>query len=277
MKTYYLIFLLIFFSISYSQIRNNDSKYYSKCKASNSTGAKTSKKELQWSLSKNDILNIIKLSKEIEFTDVHNYYSTSPCNIKVDELILNNKSFEVELNGGSYFYLTNKKVVKIYGCEKPECKKYFLTSIEEVASDNDNSNQYKKVKSIVLDFNNDKINDKIIISKNVDKDIEEFKLTFFNNNELILSKKIEFSNVYITTKSESNEEFILNMEIKDRGEKIFKIIKMPTYFLNKKLYVKNIFIKSKFNSAKTGKEEWLSKEIKINKNLKDINIENLVD
>ncbi|WP_223607266.1 hypothetical protein [Chryseobacterium sp. OSA05B] len=107
--------------------------YFVNCKGEYSTGEKLSERDKKWSLNKNDIDKIMSLSSPITENEWHFSYPMTPCNIDVKNYFYKRKKYDLQINGGSYISLYDGKTTILFGCDSPECQKYFLKSVENMA------------------------------------------------------------------------------------------------------------------------------------------------
>ncbi|KFE96949.1 DUF5991 domain-containing protein [Chryseobacterium luteum] len=121
------------------------------CGKNNSSNEDYSKIK-NWKLSNEDIINIIQKSEKIDEHILHYAYGNLPCEIigkvKVAGII---KDFII--NAGGYYYLGSE----IYGCNSPDCYKYFPKEAEEsdAAEDEISTNRSEIVYNIPTEFYGD--------------------------------------------------------------------------------------------------------------------------
>ena len=162
MKKIILIFLVLNFSCN-SQVKKGIkivSRTNTIC-SKNSSSQKDFSKIKNWKINNDEILNIFKTSKKITPHILHYAYGNLPCEVK-GVAVLNEKNINFTINSGGYFYLGNE----IYGCNSPECFKYF----PKEAQDNDDAD---------VDVSNDMPLKK---GKTKISDIWYGEYTFDNNN-----------------------------------------------------------------------------------------------
>jgi len=80
-----------------------------------------------WTLSQNDILEIIKYSKPISMHDFMYLYNVLPCEVK-GKLKVGDKEYNYVINAGSFMKLSSNDKTYYYGCTAEECEKYFLST-----------------------------------------------------------------------------------------------------------------------------------------------------
>jgi len=80
-----------------------------------------------WKLSKRQLLQIIKHSKEISGTEWDLGYEHLRCIIK-GQLLQNGKKFNYTLNAGSWMWLQSRDTTVLFGNENKADEKYFLSS-----------------------------------------------------------------------------------------------------------------------------------------------------
>jgi hypothetical protein len=78
-----------------------------------------------WKLSKKDILQIVRNSKEMDGQEFHHYYDVLPCYYsgKID---IDGKSASYEINGGAFTTLFFKDTSVYLGYKGKDYKRYFL-------------------------------------------------------------------------------------------------------------------------------------------------------
>lgn len=86
---------------------------------------KESKKCLNWKLNKNDIKNIIKMSKPFSGYEIEELFYYLPCEYKGD-LILSGKQYHYVINAASTIFLSNNDTSFYLGCSSDSCKNYFI-------------------------------------------------------------------------------------------------------------------------------------------------------
>ena len=79
-----------------------------------------------WTLSNEDIINIIQKSEKINDHILHYSYGNLPCEIKGKISIAGKiKNFVINAGGYYYYYYYYYLDNEIYGCNSPDCYKYF--------------------------------------------------------------------------------------------------------------------------------------------------------
>lgn len=251
--------------------------YLANCQNEYSTGEKVSGRDKNWSLTKKDIDEIMKLSSEITENEWHFSYPATPCNIEIKNFSYKGKKYNVQINGGSYLSLFNGKETIILGCDLPNCKKYFLKSKENMTEEDssfsqNNANELTKAKNYEIDFNKDDTKDVLL----VEKDEAGYRLEAKIDHKTFFSKIFECDFIAIETNTKNNQTFNLVLEYVDQYQKTFRKIVIPVFYKNKVLFIEKIFIATLGVTAKTGNEEWLQKEIKLKTDLKNLNLDEII-
>ncbi|ANF49909.1 hypothetical protein A0O34_04910 [Chryseobacterium glaciei] len=250
--------------------------YKAKCEGEYSTGQKTTEREKKWSLTKSDILSIISLSKEIDAQEVHYTYPVTPCNIDVKGFNIKGKKVDLFINGGSHLQITDGSKITILGCDDPKCKKYFLFPKEDMNDEAEsvNDSNYKVKNTYKVDFDNDKISDSIIIKQNTEEQ-QEFKMEIYKNGNLFFNKLFYCDSMLLDLQVNYGQIFNIKIENKDQYGNVFGKVTIPVLLKNKELYVEKLFVANFGISAKTGDNEWNTKEFSNKTKLKNLNLDNI--
>lgn len=247
--------------------------YFAKCGKEYSTGENTSDKEKKWSLSKEQIDDILDLSTEITEDELHFSYPVTPCNIDVDNIFYKGKKYDIKINGGSYLSLFDGAKTVILGCDSPDCNKYFLhpkENMEEESFSETSGNVDEKIYKI--DFDKNKTTDLLIIRKQN----SHFEIEAKIDNQFFFNKNFICDFIEIDTNTKYNQAFNLTLGYTDQYQKTFRKIVIPVFYKNKNLFIEKIFSSSLGTSAKTGKEEWMNKEIDKKISLKNVNLDLII-
>ncbi|MDC9597767.1 hypothetical protein [Xenorhabdus anantnagensis] len=78
----------------------------------------------KWKLSKNDINNILSISKEYDSSPYILFYQT-PCDI-VGKAKIGNEIWEYYINGGGMITLVKDNKEIFFGCEAKQCAPFFI-------------------------------------------------------------------------------------------------------------------------------------------------------
>lgn len=251
--------------------------YLANCQNEYSTGEKTSNKDKNWSLTKKDIDEIIKLSSEISENEWHFSYPVTPCNIDIKNYPYNGKQYNIQINGGSYLSLSNGRENIILGCDLPNCKKYFLRSKENIKEENssfsqNNTSDTTKAEIYEIEFNKNYIKDVILVEK-----IEAgCRLEAKIDDKTFFSKTFECDSIVVETNTKNNQTFNLVLEYADQYQKTFRKRVIPVFYKNKVLFIEKVFIATLGVTAKTGNEEWLQKEVRLKTDLKNLNLDEII-
>lgn len=276
-----LSFLLVFFYSCKGQDKESknetaktqkSAKHIANCNGNYSTGEKLTDKDKKWSLTSKDIDTIMKLSNEITENEWHFSYPITPCNIEVKDYIYNGKKIDLLINGGSFIsFVENNKNI-ILGCALPECSKYFLKAKEDmsdVESDSEITSNSEEVKKYKIDFNGNNLEDLLLI-KNDDSGIN---LEAQTDKRTFLKIKYSCDFLDVNTKPKNNQTFNLIIGYSDQYKKTFRKVVIPVFYKKNDLFIDKIFISTFGTNAKTGNEEWLSKEIKKSTSLRSLDLD----
>ena len=85
----------------------------------------TNKDVNKWLLNEQDIINIIKLSKPVSDIDIQHIYYDLPCHY-IGEVLIDNDTFQIEINAASYIWFYNNDTSFYYGCANEKCKSLFM-------------------------------------------------------------------------------------------------------------------------------------------------------
>lgn len=279
MRHFFLIILSFFISCN-GQNKENKTEQSSKnkiysaiCSGNYSTGEKLSVKDKQWSLNKKEIDDIMKISEKISENEWHFSYPTTPCNIEVENYSYKGKNYNLSINGGSYISLYDGKKTILLGCDSPECSKYFLKSKENMVESEETTSETSKDKKYKIDFNKNGISDLLTFKKNN----SDFVLEIEKDKKPLFIKNFNCDSFQIETDVMYNQAFNLKLEYADQYQKIFRKIVIPVFYKKNDLVIEKIFISTLGTSAKTGDEEWINKEINKSVNLRDLDIDELIE
>jgi len=78
-----------------------------------------------WSLSPASIVTIIKSGESINMHDFSYLYYVLPCEIK-GQIEIDSSLYSYRVNAGSFFTISNEDTTYFYGCNSPQCRKFFL-------------------------------------------------------------------------------------------------------------------------------------------------------
>lgn len=79
-----------------------------------------------WSLTKDQVTEVLGKAKVISSHDFMYLYNVLPCEVN-GEVILNNKKYFYSANAGSFVKLYTNDTTMYFGCSK-DCEKYFLST-----------------------------------------------------------------------------------------------------------------------------------------------------
>jgi hypothetical protein len=96
---------------SISEVTDTRSEFATKCVA--------------WKISSLDLLSVLKLSKVIDGSEVHDLYYDLPCRIH-GEILLSGEKYKFILNGGSFVYVYNQHDRFYLGCADERCRPFFV-------------------------------------------------------------------------------------------------------------------------------------------------------
>ncbi|MFP3593129.1 hypothetical protein [Chryseobacterium sp. SIMBA_038] len=281
MKNIILILLMPLYIFSSCKGQDKEEKqkpevYKAKCEGEYSTGQKTTEREKKWSLTKSDVLSIISLSKEIDAQEVHYTYPITPCNIDIKGFNLKGNKVNLFINGGSNLQITDGSKITILGCDDPKCQKYFLLPKEDMNDEAEsvNDSNYKVKNTYKVDFDNDKISDSIIIKQKTEQQ-QEFKMEMYKNGNLFFSKLFYCDSMLLDLQVKYGQIFNIKIENKDQYGNVFRKVTIPVLFKNKEFYIEKLFVANFGISAKTGENEWTTKEVSNKTNLEDLDIDTL--
>lgn len=246
--------------------------YSAKCEGDYSTGEKIGDKEKHWTLSETDIDKIMKLSREINENEFHYTYPVTPCNIDVENYTYNGKTYNLQINGGSYLSLYDGGKTVILGCDAPECAEFFLKSQEEMATEENESIVSGKTAGFQkhnLYVNKNKVLDFLIIKKAN----PGFELNIEIDGKSSFNKKFNCDILEIDTSTKYNQSFNLKLLYTDQYQKVFRTIVIPVYYTNKDFVIKKIFVATLETSAKTGLEMRFNREIAKSSSLNELDID----
>ncbi len=91
-------------------------------------------KRINWKLKSEDVLSILKLSKEISGSEMHDYYYDLPCKIK-GKIFWHGDSLNFIANAGSFIYIYSKQKGIYLGCSSKACKKLFVLQGGDIKRD----------------------------------------------------------------------------------------------------------------------------------------------
>lgn len=106
--------------VSMSKVISDDAEYKSRCE--------------NWNLREADIVKIVRKSKVITGSDVHDLYYRLPCVYNV-HLNINGIAYSMEVNAGSFMYLHNAEQSSYLGCSDEACTKYFIETDGDLGRD----------------------------------------------------------------------------------------------------------------------------------------------
>lgn len=283
MKFFKFLFLLIIISCN-GQSENNKQKetikkeitkndvYYAKCTSNLlSTGQKIQEGD-NWNLNKRDVEEILKLSSEIDENEWHFSYPITPCNIEIKNYLYKGEKYDLQINGGSYVSLFDGKKTMILGCDSPQCSKFFLLpkeNMEESENDIENNSNSKKYE---VDFNKDGISDLLIIKKNN----SAYTLEIEQSHKPLFTKIFNCDSFDIDTNVKNKQIFNLKFEYVDQYQKVFRKVVIPVFYERNIFLVKKIFIANFGISAKTGNNEWQTKEVLVDSSLEKLDLDVIV-
>ncbi|SNV32234.1 Uncharacterised protein [Chryseobacterium taklimakanense] len=276
----YLLTILMFFITCKGQdkeekvvTKTKSEIHVAKCENQYSTGQKVNEHERNWSLSNDDISQILKLSSEITEQDLHYTYPKTPCNIDVNNFSYNGRNYDLQINGGSYLTTFDGKETKIFGCDARECQKYFLMEKEDMEEKtSENTEENKSIHELNLNQKNSV--DKIIVTNNNDS---TFTFSAEIDGREVLNKDFECDNLVINTKTKNGQSFNIEITYSDQYHNAFRKIVIPIFYKNQDFYIEKLFIATKGTNAKTGNEEWFNKEIDDRTTLENLNIIQIID
>jgi hypothetical protein len=231
----------------------NKNIYKAICNDSYSTGQKTSKKEINWTLTTEDISNIINLSYELDENEVHDSYPITPCYIEVKNYNLNGKKVDLSINGGSFLYVHEKDKTKILGCEKPECKKYFLLPKEIPDETNQKTLDYN-TNSLISNFKIDKnwYGKYTFNNNNFEQGYREYTISIDEKKCFIYAGTMPACEIVCTPKKNGNQiDFFYDSQLTDRSTYSYELVQksehgdliFSIYLKNNKKFIKSPLIK----------------------------------
>lgn len=252
--------------------------YTAKCYGEYSTGEKLSEKDKAWSLNKNEIDNIMTLSNPITESEWHFSYPNTPCNINVKSYSYKGKKYNLQINGGSYLSLFDGKKTILLGCHLPECKKFFLKTVENMQEYDtlsllNGSEKLGQPKQYKLNFSRTNGQDTLFVEKKGNNHWLKAK----SNNKILLNKKLICDYLEIENHTKNNQAFNLKLEYTNQYKKTFRKVVIPVFYGDTDLYLERIFIATLGTSAKTGDEEWTRKEIYKKIPLKQLDLDEILE
>ena len=78
-----------------------------------------------WNLSKDAVIKIIQSRKKITKFDFNYFYDVIPCSYE-GEVVISNKRFHYQINGGSFLILSTGNIYLYYGCYNQQTKRFFI-------------------------------------------------------------------------------------------------------------------------------------------------------
>lgn len=80
---------------------------------------------MEWRLSNESIVAILKHGKPISMRDFHYFYYVLPCEVK-GLVQIDSSQYSYRINAGSFFTISNRDTTLYFGCNSPEFKDKFL-------------------------------------------------------------------------------------------------------------------------------------------------------